>query len=285
MANPHFGTIGDVWKHLPLGDLLDRLRPARYWETHAGSGAYVLDRSWRREYGVFTLLREAPRAPAIDASRYLGLVRKLPPRDDGEPRYPGSSRLAMEVLGGEATYVLCDLDPASVGDLTRVVRELGLADVVRVERADGLATIWAAAQTLGPSDAASTFVLIDPFDESERSADDMDALDLFARLAVGGFPSGLWHGYDDVADRDAIGERADAIGVAVQTLDIGTAFLRGETTLNPGVAGCGLFLTNVPADAVAHLERLGRQLEACYDGALMPDGTPGSLRFRRTDLG
>lgn len=285
MANPHFGTIGDVWKHLPLGDLLDRLRPARYWETHAGSGDYVLDRSWRREYGVFTLLREAPRAPTIDASRYLGLVRKLPPRDDGEPRYPGSSRLAMDVLGGEATYVLCDLDPASVGDLTRVVRELGLADVVRVERADGLATIWAAAQTLRPSDAASTFVLIDPFDESERSADDMDALDLFARLAVGGVPSGLWHGYDDVADRDAIGERAAAIGVTVRMLDIGTAFLRGETTLNPGVAGCGLFLTNVPADAVDHLERLGRQLEACYDEALMPDGTPGSLRFRRTDLG
>ncbi|MGH2629219.1 MAG: 23S rRNA (adenine(2030)-N(6))-methyltransferase RlmJ [Actinomycetota bacterium] len=285
MANPHFGQIGDVWKHLPLGDLLDRLRPARYWETHAGSGTYVLDRSWEREYGVFALLREAPRAPAINASRYLGLLRTLPPGDDGEPRYPGSARLAMEVLGGGATYLLCDLDPASVGDLTRVVREQDLADVVRVERTDGLAAIWASAQTLGPSEAASTFVFLDPFDGSERSADDMDALDLFARLAVGGFPSALWHGYDDAADRGAIGRRATVDGVAVHSLDIETAFLRGETTLNPGVSGCGLFLANVPAEAVDHVERLGRQLEACYDEALMPDSTPGSLRFTRSDLG
>ena len=119
MANPHFGEIGDVWKHLVVGDVLDRVRPARYWETHAGSGTYALDRSWEREYGVFTLLREAPRAPAINASRFLGLVRTLPPRDDGVPRYPASARLAMEVLGDGATYLLCDLDPGSVADLTR----------------------------------------------------------------------------------------------------------------------------------------------------------------------
>lgn len=285
MANPHFGTIGDVWKHLPLGDLLERLRPTRYWETHAGSGTYRLDRSWEREYGVFTLLREAPSAPAIDASRYLGLVRRLPPGDDGEPRYPGSSRLAMDVLGGEATYVLCDLDPASVGDLTRLVRDLDLADVVRVERADGLATIWATARALAPSDAGSTFVLIDPFDGAQRSADDMDAFDVFARLAVGGFPCALWYGYDDAADRDAIWDRAATVGVTMHPLDIETALMRGETTLNPGIAGCGLFLANVPQDVVDHLDRLGRQLEACYDEVLMPDGTPGSLRFTRTDLG
>ena len=42
MGNPRFGTIGDVWKHLPLGDMLDRLRPSRYLETHAGSATYAL---------------------------------------------------------------------------------------------------------------------------------------------------------------------------------------------------------------------------------------------------
>ncbi|MGZ8629562.1 MAG: 23S rRNA (adenine(2030)-N(6))-methyltransferase RlmJ [Actinomycetota bacterium] len=285
MANPHFGKIGDVWKHLVLGDLLDRLRPARYWETHAGSGTYPLDRMWEREYGVFTLLREAPRAPAIDASRYVWLVRTLPPGDDEQPRYPGSARLAMEVLGDTATYLLCDLDPGSVADLIRTARELDLADLVRVERADGLATIWAGAQDLSPEAAATTFVLLDPFDESERSADGMDALDLFARLAVAGFPTALWHGYDQVADREAIRTRGAVEGIGTHTLDVETAFLRGETTLTPGVGGCGVFLANVPGDDVDHVERLGRQLEACYDAALMPDGTPGSLRFTRTDLG
>ncbi|HVF07068.1 MAG TPA: 23S rRNA (adenine(2030)-N(6))-methyltransferase RlmJ [Actinomycetota bacterium] len=284
MANPHFGEIGDVWKHLVLGDVLDRVRPSRYWETHAGSGTYPLDRSWEREYGVFRLLREAPRAPAIAASRFLGLVRTLPPGDDGAERYPGSPRLAMEVLGGSATYLLCDLDPASVADLTRTARELDLQDLVRAERADGLATAWASAQALAPDAATATLVLLDPFDATERSVDDMDSLDLFARLASGGFPTLMWLGYDDAAGRDGIRARARVDGAPSHLFHVDTAHLRGETTLNPGAPGCGMLLANVPVDVVDHVERLGRQLAACYDEALMPDGTPGGLRFMRVDL-
>jgi 23S rRNA (adenine2030-N6)-methyltransferase len=284
VANPHFGEIGDVWKHLVVGDVLDRVRPARYWETHAGSGTYALDRSWEREYGVFTLLREAPRAPAINASRFLGLVRTLPPRDDGVPRYPASARLAMEVLGDGATYLLCDLDPGSVADLTRTARALDLHDLTRVELADGLATVWAAAQALTPDAAVHTLVLLDPFDEKERSIDDMDSFDLFTRLVAGGFPTVMWHGYDDIVGRDAIRTRGVVDGVALHTLDIETAFLRGGTTLDPGVPGCGMLLANLPIDAVDHVERLGRQLEACYDEVLMPDGSPGPLYFSRADL-
>ncbi|MEZ0233367.1 MAG: 23S rRNA (adenine(2030)-N(6))-methyltransferase RlmJ [Actinomycetota bacterium] len=283
MANPHFGTIGDVWKHLALGDLLDRQRPARYWETHAGSGTYTLDREWEREYGIFTLLREAPRAPSVEASRYLWLVRTLPPADDEEPRYPGSARLAMEVLGDAATYLLCDLDTASVADVTRSVRELDLADLVRVEHADGIATIHAAALQLSPSAAAETFVMIDPFDEGQRSADGMDAVDLFQSLAQAGFPTALWHGYDDAADRDAVRLRVAADGLDPHSLDVDTAFFRGESTLNPGVGGCAMLLANVPDADLDHVERLGRQLAALYDEALMPDGSPGTLAFTRAD--
>ena len=279
MANYHFGEIGDVWKHLVLGDLLDRVRPARYWETHAGSGTYVLDRSWQREYGVFAMLREAPRAPAIEASRYVWLVRTLPPGDDEQPRYPGSARLAMEVLGDTAAYLCCDLDPASVADLARSARELDLADVVRVQRADGLATVWAAAQELTPDAAAATVAMIDPFDADERSVDGMDAFDLFTRLAEGGFPTALWLGFDEETDRDAARAR---IAVAT-TFDIETPYLHGGSRLHPGVGGCAMVLANMPGEALDHVERLGRQLAACYDEVLLPDGTPGALRFTRTD--
>lgn len=283
MANPHFGQIGDVWKHLVLGDLLDRMRPARYWETHAGSGTYPLHRSWEREYGVYTLIREAPRAPAIDRSRYLWLVRTLPPGDDDQPRYPGSARLAMEVLGEGATYLLCDLDAPSVADLTRSARELDLADLVRIERADGIATIWASARDLPPEAAASTIVLVDPFDATERSSDGTDSLDLFSGLAARGFPTALWFGYHDARERGELFASSALDVAAVHSLDLGTAFLRGESTLNPGVAGGAMVLANVSADDVDHSERLGRQLAACYDEVLMPDGTPGSLVFTRID--
>ena len=202
MANPHFGEIGDVWKHLVLGDLLDRSRPARYWETHAGSGTYTLDRSWEREYGVFTLLREASRAPAIEASRYLWLLRTLPPGDDGEPRYPGSARLAMEVLGDSATYVLCDLDtaqrrgPDTVGARARSHRLRSRR--TRRRARDDLGELAGDARGGRRTPRSS---LIDPFDPTQRSADGMDALDLFAALAAAGFRTMLWLADDDAADR------------------------------------------------------------------------------------
>lgn len=285
MANPHFAQIGDVWKHLVVGDLLERRRPSRYWESHAGSGTYPLDRAWEREYGVFTLLREAPRAPAIDASRLAWLVRTLPPGEDGGPRYPGSSRLAMEVLGDAATYLLCDLDPSSVADLARSARELDLTDLVRVERTDGIAAIREAALRLDPPAARSTFVLVDPFHETERSADGLDALDLFADLARAGVAVALWHGYAEIGDRDAVRSRTTLAGLPAWSLDVTTEFLRGGTTLDPGVAGCAIVLANVAPDDVDHVEVLGRQLAACYADVPMPDGSPGDLLFERVDLG
>ena len=44
-----------------------------------------------------------------------------------------------------------------------------------------------------------------------------------------------------------------------------------------------MVLANVPGETLDHVERLGRQLAACYDEVLLPDGTPGTLRFTRID--
>jgi hypothetical protein len=56
MANVHYARIGDVWKHLPLAEVLTIERPGRYWESHAGSSSYPLTRSPQRDYGVFLFL-------------------------------------------------------------------------------------------------------------------------------------------------------------------------------------------------------------------------------------
>jgi hypothetical protein len=45
-----------------------------------------------------------------------------------------------------------------------------------------------------------------------------------------------------------------------------------------------MFLANMPQETLDHVGRLGRQLAASYDEVLMPDGTPGALRFARADL-
>ena len=43
--NTHFAELGDVWKHLPLAEILRINLPRQYWETHAGSASYALTES------------------------------------------------------------------------------------------------------------------------------------------------------------------------------------------------------------------------------------------------
>jgi 23S rRNA A2030 N6-methylase RlmJ len=99
MANVHYARISDVWKYLPLAEVLTIERPGSYWESHAGSASYPLTRSPERDYGVFLFLERAVRSSVLEDSAYR---RLLYPRDHGEtpPTYPGSPLIAMELLGG-----------------------------------------------------------------------------------------------------------------------------------------------------------------------------------------
>jgi hypothetical protein len=39
IMNNHFAELGDVWKHLPLAEILRINPPRQYCETHAGSAS------------------------------------------------------------------------------------------------------------------------------------------------------------------------------------------------------------------------------------------------------
>jgi 23S rRNA (adenine2030-N6)-methyltransferase len=70
MANRHFARIGDVWKHLPLCELLTLEQPTFYCESHAGAALYPLTRSPDRDFGVYHFLERSPGSGLLSASRY-----------------------------------------------------------------------------------------------------------------------------------------------------------------------------------------------------------------------
>jgi 23S rRNA (adenine2030-N6)-methyltransferase len=84
VANIYFGNVGDVWKHLLLVEVLGIERPARYWESHAGSAFYPLTRSPDRDFGVYTFLDRADSLPALRTSTYRRLLQTMP-SDGGYP--------------------------------------------------------------------------------------------------------------------------------------------------------------------------------------------------------
>ena len=126
MANPFYGNIGDVWKHLALGAILTAERPRQYWESHAGSAGYPLTHAPNRDFGAFRFLAGAPTDPALRASAYFRVLAAHAAA--AAPVYPGSPLLAMDVLGGPARRLLfCDLDGASLADIGARARAAGLA--------------------------------------------------------------------------------------------------------------------------------------------------------------
>jgi hypothetical protein len=97
--NNHFAELGDVWKHLPLAEIL-RVNPPRvYWETHAGSASYVLTESPSRLHGPLRFLSLAPEDPDLEGCAYLAALTLVP------GVYPGSATLATLALGRSASYV------------------------------------------------------------------------------------------------------------------------------------------------------------------------------------
>lgn len=162
MANRHFAKFGDVWKHLPLVEILAIERPNRYWESHAGSAVYPMVDDPERRYGISHFAEAAPRFAGLNASRYPHHVASLNGSLEQVARYPGSAMLAMLELEASCSYLFCDLDPESAADLRTVGTRLGLEGQVEVRERDGMVELQRALSWIRSDDAV--VVHVDPYD-------------------------------------------------------------------------------------------------------------------------
>jgi 23S rRNA A2030 N6-methylase RlmJ len=282
MANVHYARIGDVWKHLPLAEVLRIERPSRYWESHAGSSSYPLTRSPERDYGVFLFLERAVRSSALEGSAYR---RLLYPRERGRtpPTYPGSPMIAMGLLGGAGgRFVFCDLDGASLATIAEDARALGVTlDRLRLVQGDGVSTLEEELAGLTVDEVSGTFLHVDPYHPLELGRAGESPLGLFARAAQRGLGCMMWYGFD------AKGARADVLEALRERIAGGAWY--GEVSLraedlsevgfDPGVLGCGVVLCNVGRETLAACSRLGEGLASAYAGARLPNDRDGALEF------
>jgi 23S rRNA A2030 N6-methylase RlmJ len=280
MANRHFGKLSDVWKHAALAEVLDREPPRKYAETHAGSGAYPIVRDGERQFGILRFLDVAADSAALARSRYRAVAGSWL---SGRGLYPGSALMAMTVLGDGSSYLLCDLDPGSTADLRRWAGELGLHRC-EVAQADGMAAVAAWLDDQAGDPAEPGLVHIDPFDPDARDPGGYSALDLAAHVASSGTPLVYWYGYDEPGDQAwAYAQLTAQTSAALWCGDIlvtGPSSADGDLgrATTPGT-GFGVILANLRPDTVAACAAVGNALADAYAGALLPDGSRGSLAF------
>jgi hypothetical protein len=68
--NNHFAELGDVWKHLPLAEILRINPPRHYWETYAGSPSYAPQLASQHELSRQTAYRPSTaRRSVLESTR------------------------------------------------------------------------------------------------------------------------------------------------------------------------------------------------------------------------
>jgi hypothetical protein len=269
--NNHFAELGDVWKHLPLAEILRITPPRHYWETHAGSASYALTESPSRLHGALRFLSCAPHDPDLRGCAYLQALRS------SLGLYPGSPVLALQALGKTATYLFCDVDPESAATL----RAASAGFAARVIEADGVLAIYRAAQR-ARVDPGDVLVHIDPFDPDERvTGQSRTPVELAAWLARAGYRLFYWYGYDCVEQRgwahDEISRRVPGVNIWCGDVLMPACLVYPGKT---GAWGCGVVLANMTSSETQVCERLGRALERISETDVVESNDPRRLTFR-----
>jgi len=285
VANPHFGNLGDVWKHVALAEALASERPLNYWETHAGSASYLLSHSPARDYGAYYLLEGGRRSSILSQSPYYQELKRFSQDGEHPPSYPGSALLAMRLLRDGADYVLCDIDTASVSSLSEAAAALGLSHRVRCARRDGLAVIRETSHEY-KGDPADVLVHIDPFDPTVETEPGLSAVSLASELIEKGFKLIYWYGYDCPHQRtwpwQALTGRGESrwCGDLIVRSNLEGGSLAPMSDIGP-LIGCGVLGANLRVATTAALRSLGHELVSLYETSVLPHrGAPGALDFR-----
>ncbi|QSI75749.1 23S rRNA (adenine(2030)-N(6))-methyltransferase RlmJ [Niveibacterium microcysteis] len=158
----HAGNHADVLKHFVEVELLRYLNQKEkawwYIDTHAGAGAYELDRGYAAqnaefESGIARIVDAPDLPPALGA--YIDLVRRF--NGPGALKhYPGSPWFAAELMREQDRMRLFELHPADADLLAENFEPL--AKQLIVDRADGFKGLKA----FLPPPPRRALVLIDP---------------------------------------------------------------------------------------------------------------------------
>lgn len=280
MPYSHAGEIGDVWKHWPLLDVLSILcgeagrAPARYIETNSASAEHVLVSNPRTEYGVLRWRRLVEQKGA-GGGNYLKMILETEPG-----RYRGSPALAMHFFSTHGTrFLFHDMEQDALDNISAYAKKLGIPDRVETRLGDSIEALLNPELQLGTND----FVFIDPytpFDGKGRHT----FFDVFDKVSASGACAVLWHGYDslnghrkiwdalrEIAKHNDLQGKVLALDAWQESMDL------EDCSLNPGVPGCGIALTNYPVAARDLLVQRLALLEDLYRTSMYLE-QPASLR-------
>jgi 23S rRNA (adenine2030-N6)-methyltransferase len=255
----HAGNFADVLKHALLVRVLLYLRrkdkPFRVIDTHAGAGLYDLDgpealRSGEARAGI-ARLRAATLSPEA-----AGLLAPYLDMAGAGKLYPGSPKIAQNLLRAQDRALFCELLPEAASDLRRACGRDPRVKVIEIDGYQGL-------NAFVPPPERRGLALIDP--PFERRDDYERAYDCVAG-ALRKWPGGtymIWQPVKEPEIADAFWGALAGLGEALR-IDLQVAAPTPKGVERGGLGRTGLIVVNPPyvleAEAAALLPELTRVL-------------------------
>lgn len=231
----HAGNVADVFKHLVLLALLERLRskdtPFCVIDSHAGSGLYRLTPPGEFEQGIGRLWRVRSDWPQLAA--YFDLLALYNKKD--LHAYPGSPLLIAAQLRPQDRAVFLERQPQEAARLRDNLRD---RPGVAVQEADA----WTALKGMLPPREKRGLVLIDPpYENPDEFTQVMSAL----REASKRWRNGLYAVWYPIKARRPVDTlHAQARGLGLETCAV--EFLTLPEDVPQRLNGSGMLLVNPP---------------------------------------
>lgn len=266
----HAGNVGDVWKHVVLLSVMQRLselsKPLRVLDCFAGAGGYHLQGTGEWTEGIGALLRNVPSGD-VAVDRYLEVVR---PRFEKERFYPGSPLLIQQFVQADDSLCCFETHAETREVLSRVV-----ASSTAVLGTDGLAGLQQESRA-ELEKGSLLFALIDP---PWVRKEDWQAVPKAIIESWKACPQAvllLWYPIKSYTRINAMIKMFQEAGVPAVVMDLLTTPLEHQRNrLN----GSGLLLINADEEVVAEVS----QAATWIGRACATQGKYWSLRL--TELG
>jgi len=260
MPYKHAGEIGDVWKHLPLCEILKIENPLRYHESNSAYSGYTISADPKTEYGVMKTL-ESNDNELMNSVYYVTLKKN----GIDNYRYTGSPGLAMEILSYKARYFFHDLEQEALSDVEAFARQKGLHEYIKTFCGDSIRALMDTDYLIDKND----FIFLDPYTPFDNNETGFNFFDVFDKVVSAKSKTLLWYGYESLSGQrkilERLGESASKNHVEICSFDVWLKSMDAHgCKINPGVPGCGLACANLSNESVAILKKYLKLIEHCY---------------------
>jgi 23S rRNA (adenine2030-N6)-methyltransferase len=248
----HAGSFTDVMKHAVVALILERLRtketPFGVLDTHAGIGRYDLTsqqagRTGEYLSGIARVMAAADTLPP-ELAPYLNAVRELNPEPDRLRWYPGSPRLARQLMRPQDRLLLAELHPEDVETLRR---EFARDRNTSVQHMDG----YHAVKAHLPLKERRGIVLIDPPFEV---TDEFERMTKALVTGHGRWPTGIYALWYPIKERPAVWRFHEALERTGIRRILNAELTIHEEDTHQRLNGCGMIVVNPPWQLDQNLE-------------------------------